>query len=138
MVLVSRTAFKLREVLNWRAVAVDGACASASVLEAASEMAACTLLKDGFSVVRRGEGDVAGPVMWSDRALRGVLLAASLLNVRNEAAREAAIVSKVLLWVRTRSRLDCTCERNWAGMKGNGTAINEGDQERLLSSAACI
>jgi len=43
-------------------------------------------------VVRRGEGKVAGPVMWSWRRFRVEVLAASLQSVRNEVALEAAMV----------------------------------------------
>lgn len=92
--LLSWTAFRAREVLKWRVVVdVD---ASADVCEVfASSMAVWTLAREGLVVVRMGETD-EGPVMWRERALRGVELAASLVRVRREVALEAAMVCEIV------------------------------------------
>jgi len=93
----SWTVFRLRDVLKCLTDAVEAVIASEAVFEAlevaASEIAAWTLLKEGLSVVRIEETD-AGPVMWSWRALRWVVLEASLERERSEVALETAIVTK--------------------------------------------
>jgi len=94
IVLESPTDFKLLEVLNWR---VEGADAgAASLAEAASSIAACTFVKEGFWVVRKGE-DSTCAVMRRERDCgleREVEV--SLVRVRNDVAREVAIANVLI------------------------------------------
>lgn len=88
MVLVSWTAFRDREVLNWR---VEGWISDLEWEDFASSIAVLTAAREGLVVVRMGETEV-GPVIWRERALRGVEVAASLVRARREVALETAMI----------------------------------------------
>ena len=56
----------------------------------ASSIAVWTFAREGFVVVRMGETE-DGPVIWRERAFRGVELAVSLVRARREFALETAM-----------------------------------------------
>jgi hypothetical protein len=90
IVLLSWTAFREREVLKWRVERVSWDFSEVAWEDFASSIAVWTFAREGFVVVRIGETE-EGPVIWRERAFRGVELAASLVRARREFALETAM-----------------------------------------------